>query len=556
MMPRLADLKPYFKVFSPAAPLWAGMLLASLTLTGSLGLVGLSGAFLAATALAGLTADAALFNTVVPAGAIRLFALMRAVSRWAERVVNHETTFGALGRLRVGLFEKLVRLSPRQVGQRHGADVLNRVTRDVDLLDNLWLRLLVPLAAASVVFVAAAIFAAGVPLLMLPVAGLVAVIVLASWALYRSARVLSSRLVQRHAALRSRVLDLTEDLDDTALHGPAWLVQRDAVSGEDGARSADHDALQRGGAAARAAVPVLTALTAFAVLALAGTGTGIEGPWLLALCLVVLGLNEALLALPQAWLELPGTALAARRLTELSSQEPQPRFAADGASGSFELVFEGVSFGYESEPVLDRVSFSVPVGTHVALMGPSGGGKTTLARLVTRLEDVASGRILLGGMDLKEWAEAPFRDAVTGTPQDAWALSASLADNLRLARADADDAALWRVLDAVGLGDQVRQWPSGLKTWIEEGGQSLSGGQRRRLSIAQALLRGAAVTVLDEPTEGLETEAARSLVTAVRAELVGRTLIWISHRPEGLDGFDAVWRLDGGKLTKSLSRAD
>jgi ATP-binding cassette subfamily C protein CydC len=544
MTPRLAELRPYLGVFKPAAPLWGGVFLAALTLTGSLGLVGLSGGFLAATGLAGLTADAALFNTVLPAGAIRLFALMRSVSRWAERVVNHEATFGALGRLRVGLFEKLSRLSPRQVGQSHGADVLNRVTRDVDLLDNLWLRLAVPLAAAVVVFAAVAVFASERPVLAAPVAALAAVAALGSWALYRSARTLSPRLVRGHAALRSRVLDLTEGLDDTALHGPAWQYQREAALREDAARSADHDALQRRGAAARAAVPVLTALAAFAVLVLAGTA---DGPWLLALVLVVLGLNEALMALPQAWLELPGTALAARRLTELADQEPNPRFAGSEASGPSDLTFDAVTFGYQDELLLDRVSAAIPAGTHVALVGPSGGGKTTLARLVTRLEDPISGRILLGGKDLSQWSEASFRAAVTGTPQDAWALSATLAANLRLA-GEADDEALWRVLDAVGLGEQVRRWPSGLETGIEEGGQSLSGGQRRRLSIAQALLRAASVTVLDEPTEGLESEAAAALVAAVRAELAGRTLIWISHRPEGLEGFDAVWRLERGTL--------
>jgi ATP-binding cassette subfamily C protein CydC len=298
-------------------------------------------------------------------------------------------------------------------------------------------------------------------------------------------------------------------------------------------------------------VPVLTALAACAVLALAGPG--IDGPWLLALVLVVLGLNEALGAVPQAWIELPGTALAARRLTELSDQQPDPAFGEGRGSGPADLVFDDVSFGYDSEDfVIEHLSITIHAGTHVALVGPSGGGKTTLARLITRLEDPVSGRILLGGKDLREWGEAPFRDTVTGTPQDAWALSATLADNLRLA-GPADDAALWRVLDVVGLGGQARLWPAGLDTWIEEGGQSLSGGQRRRLSIAQTLLRRATVTVLDEPTEGLEAAAAQALVDAVRAELAGRTLIWISHRPEGLDGFDQVWRLEGGKLRAELT---
>ncbi|HTH14104.1 MAG TPA: cysteine/glutathione ABC transporter ATP-binding protein/permease CydC, partial [Spirochaetia bacterium] len=150
MTARLGDLKPYLSLLKPYAPWIAGGLgLSLLTLAGSLGLLGLSGGFLTATALAGLVPETAqLFNVVNPAGGIRLFALMRTASRWSERVVNHEATFRLLGSLRVRLYDRFSRLSPRQLGLWHGAEILNRMTRDVDLLDNLYIRLLVPIGAA------------------------------------------------------------------------------------------------------------------------------------------------------------------------------------------------------------------------------------------------------------------------------------------------------------------------------------------------------------------------------------------------------------------------
>jgi len=117
-----------------------------------------------------------------------------------------------------------------------------------------------------------------------------------------------------------------------------------------------------------------------------------------------------------------------------------------------------------------------------------------------------------------------------------------------LARPEATNDELNEVLTLVGLADQVNAWPEGLGTWIEEGGQSLSGGQRRRLALARALLRRAPVTILDEPTEGLEPEAAWALVRTVRAALAGRTLLWVTHRPEGLDEFPILYTLRAGRL--------
>lgn len=560
MKPRLSDLKPYLDQFRPY--FWwlvSGVSLAVLTLTGSLGLLGLSGGFLTATGLAGLVpATAPLYNVVVPAGGIRLFALVRTVSRWSERVINHEATFRLLGQLRVDLYRSLSRLSPRQLGLWHGAEVLNRLTKDVDLLDNLFIRLLAPIGAATVVlglltFVAWAVVPVAVgPVVALAIFGLVAL----PTALYFTAQALSPRLVERHETLRRALLDLVEGLEDSALHRPSWEAQRREVLREDERRFADQTSLQRRGSAARACLTALIGLAVTGVVGLVASlpaGSGPDGPWFVALTLLVLGTGEALLGLPAAWLELPGTETAARRLTTLAVQEPDPAFPDSMGlvpSGTG-LSLNDVKFSYDpQDPVLDGVQVTWPAGSHVALVGPSGGGKTTLVRLLTRLEDPTGGAILLGGVDLKQWDESSLRSAVSCAMQDPWAFTASVAENLRLAAPDAPDGELWRVLDLVGLGAQIRAWPEGLATPVEEGGLSLSGGQRRRLALARALLRQAAVTILDEPTEGLEADAALALVGAVRQELRERTLIWVTHRPQGLEDFPQVWRLARGKLLR------
>jgi len=556
--PRLFDLLPFLGLLR--SYIWwvaGGLGLAVLTLMGSWGLLGLSGGFLTATGLAGLVpATAVLFNVVVPAGGVRLFALVRVASRWSERVVNHEATFRLLGQLRVWLYRRFSRLSPRQLGLWHGAEVLNRLTRDVDQLDNLFIRLLVPIGASTVVLAllvgVTATFAPVLawPTALLALAGLIGVPALVYW----PGRTLSPRLVKRQEDLRRSLLDLVEGVEEWSLHRPAWERQRDRVLADDSLRLDDQIRAQRIGSAARASLIVLIGLAGGAFLALVATlppGTGPDGPWFVALTLLVLGTGEALLSLPAAWLELPGTARAARRLTDLAQQEPNPAFpeTADFVAEPPTLALNAVSFGYDpGQRVVEDLNLTLSLGTHAALLGPSGEGKTTLVRLLTRLEDPSTGSITLGGRDLKQWTEESFRAVVSCSMQDPWIFAATVGENLRLAAPEEGDEELWRVLSLVGLEGQVRAWPEGLDTWIDEGGQSLSGGQRRRLALARALLRKAAITILDEPTEGLEAEAAEALVAAIRAELADRTLLWVTHRKQGLDGFPVVWTMRQGRV--------
>lgn len=561
MKPQLKDLLP-FAALMGTYRWWvvAGLALAVTTLASSWALLGLSGGFLTATGLAGLVpATALLFNVVLPSGGVRLFALLRVAGRWGERVVNHEATLRLLGQLRVRLYSRFSRLSPRQLGLWHGAEVLNRMTRDVDQLDNLFIRLLVPLGASTMlVAMLVALTASFSPVLAWPAllvagAGLVVVPVL----VYLPGRILSPRLVQRQEALRRGLLDLVEGLEEWALHRPAWKRQRQTVLAQDAARLDDQMKVQRLGSAARAVVTVVIGLAGGGFLALAATippHSGPDGPWLVALTLLVLGMGEALVGLPAAWAELPGTALAARRITDLAETPPDPAFPDQPPSpgGPLEVVLSGVSFGYDPEErLLDRIDWTLAEGSHTALLGPSGEGKTTLVRLLTRLEDPTGGQITLAGVPLPEWPEPALRAHISCSTQDPWIFRATLAENLRLAAPEAPDEELWRLLEVVGLGNQVRAWPEGLETWVEEGGQSLSGGQRRRLSLARALLRRATITILDEPTEGLENEAAKALVQAVRQELSGRTLLWVTHRPEGLTEFPSVVTMRKGSLTGS-----
>lgn len=546
-------LRPYFRRLSGSGHwLAGGLLLSVLTLGGSLGLLSLSGGFLAGAAIAGLTpATAQLFNFFMPGAGVRFFAVLRTVSRWGERVISHEGTFRLLATLRVWLYGCIARLSPRQIASHHGGETLNRLLRDVDALDNLYPRMILPTMAAGLVLLLVMLtFIWIVPSMFWLPALLVAlalpVLPLIGW---RLGRTLQPQLIHGRAALRTHLLDCSEGLEDLSLHAAAWSAQRRhtlavarrwlILQGQSGRRAA----------ILRAAIAVGVGLAAWAALGLLPGLPGDirpQGPWLAALVLLLLGCSEALLPLANAAIDLPGTAAAAQRIEAIASQSPSPAFVAQGRQPvGADIEVRGVAFSWDRHtPVFDGLDFTIKAGEHLCLRGASGGGKSTLVQLLTRFEVPSQGSIRIGGIDLAELDESTLRRHIACAGQHPWAKTGTLADNLRLADPDVSPERMCEVLALVGLDPAELAWRNGLETWIEEGGTSLSGGQRRRLSIARLLLRNAPVTILDEPSEGLDPASEVALVAAVTAHLRGKTLLWISHR-DGLDGaFDRTICLD------------
>jgi ATP-binding cassette, subfamily C, bacterial CydC len=548
-------LRPFLLRSSGATPwLLGGLFLGVLAALGGLGLLGLSGAFLTGAAMAGVSATTALaFNFFLPGAGVRFFSIVRTTSRWGERVVSHEGTFRWLSALRVWLYRRLSLLSPRQLMGYHGADLLNRLVRDIDALDNLHPRFLMPMAGALIVLSLMALLFFNWSPVLLWVPGLLMAIVLVG--LPVMGWVLSSPLLtawtQHRSDLRLALVDLVDGLEDLCLQREAWAAQKRRILLTERAWFAAHLSAQRRVAGARALVSLLVGLAAWGSLALltdSSSACRVPAPAAAALVLLILGCAEVLLPLVGACFELPGTACAAQRVQSLAEQAPSIEFPISGQVPQHSgIELSGVHFEWDmGQAVLRDLNLVVRPGEHILLTGESGAGKSTLIQLLARVERPTQGRICLGNVEIEALTEAELRTQVSCLLQFTWAQTATLADNLRLAKHDATLDEMHDVLSLVGLEPEAAGWPDGLETWIDEGGGNLSGGQRRRLGVAMALLRRAPITLLDEPSEGLDDAAQAELTDRITAHLEGRTLIWVSHRAGQVAAFDRVVHLTAG----------
>jgi ATP-binding cassette, subfamily B, bacterial len=249
------------------------------------------------------------------------------------------------------------------------------------------------------------------------------------------------------------------------------------------------------------------------------------------------------------------------RVLELLDRRPLVRerpgaVALERVRGEVEV--DGVTFAYPDapEPVLHELSLAMPPGQVVALTGPSGCGKSTLARLLLRFADPQAGHVRLDGYDLRALTLGSVRGNVAALLQETLLFDASVRENIAFGRPDASDAEIEASARAAGAHEFVPALPEGYDTRIGQRGRRLSGGQRRRLEIARTLLRNAPVVVLDEPTAGLDAEAAEHLVEPLGALLRGRSALLITHDERLLRCADRVLRLEGGRVKEEAGPAE
>lgn len=230
---------------------------------------------------------------------------------------------------------------------------------------------------------------------------------------------------------------------------------------------------------------------------------------------------------------------------------PDPRDARGEWPEGREIVFAGVTFGYdETRPVLADFSLRIPPGEKLALVGPSGAGKTTVTQLLLRLYDPQAGSIAIGGADLRSFSTAALRRYFGVVPQDPFFFNTTLRDNLRVARPEASDREILAACGQANALEFIGALPAGLDTRLGEGGANLSGGQRQRLAIARALLSDPRCFIFDEATSALDTLSEKLISSAVERVLDGRTAIFIAHRLDTARRCDRILVMESGRIVQ------
>jgi ATP-binding cassette subfamily C protein CydCD len=484
-----------------------------------------------------------------------------AAARWWQAQVSHDLAFALIETLQVGIYDGLERAAPGYVLGRRTGELAAVATGDAELMEFFYAHtvadyvgaVVVPLAALVALFLVHPLAAAA----LLPFLPLVASVPF--W-LARRAGAQGAQVMESLGRLNAETVDLIQGQRELAAFGRA----KDALARLMARTRALAAAQRRYGSRAGLEIAAIDLLTALAVLAAALVGMGLVSDGRLdgALFPLVVVLGGAALApvveVTQTARRLGELRAGAARILAIFHQRPAIADRGRAAAPADTTVrFERVGFGYGGRgAVLDGASFAIHPGETVALVGRSGAGKSTCASLLLRFWDAGSGRITIGGRDIRDLPVGVLRRLVAYVPQDVHLFNETVADNIRLGAPAAPLAAVERAARLAQAHGFIEALPAGYDTVCGERGARLSGGQRQRIAIARALLVEAPVLILDEASSNLDAENERALQAALDALKRERTVLVIAHRPSTIRAADRILVLEDGRIVEEGRHED
>jgi ATP-binding cassette subfamily C protein CydC len=489
---------------------------------------------------------------------VRFFGISRGLFRYLERLVSHQVTFKLLTEIRLWFYRALEPLAPARLLEYRSGDVLSRVVADIETLDGVYLQVVGPtlVAVLTTLLMGGLLSSFSFKLAAVVLGVFVVSTVAASWLSKTLGVAPARRLVALRSELNAFLVDAVQGVSELLVFDRR-LRYRGRI---DSIGRRVEDQRQALASARGAGMAVMTLAADFAVVAALLVAVpmvhegDLDGVYLAVVVLSVLAAFEAAAPLPLAFLQLEESSRAARRLFEIIDAQPavrEPRPGLVPAEASLRVTDLGFTYPSNAEqPALEGVSFDLAEGGRLAIVGPSGAGKSTLVHLLLRFWDYSRGSIRLGGVELNSLSSDDVRQKVSVVSQNSYLFSASVKDNLLLARPSAGEEEIELAARQAGLHEFVKSLPKGYDTWIGEHGMRLSGGERQRLAIARSLLRNAPIVLLDEPSANLDAVSERKLMEDLRALLSGRTTILVTHRFVDLGWVDEVLVLDRGRVVE------
>jgi thiol reductant ABC exporter CydC subunit len=489
---------------------------------------------------------------------VRFFGIARGVFRYLERLVSHDATFRLLAHVRVRFYQAIEPLAPARLADFRSGDLLSRVVGDIESLQNVYLRAVAPpLVAVAVAALLTLLFAAFDPLVALVALACMVVTMTTPLLLWRAGQGAGRARVLARAELDASLADTVQGVGELLVYGraAAQLAELDAVTrrlSESENRLGWLDGAQTG---------LMIALTNGAALAVLAVAIPRVDPiFLAALALGTTAAFEAFMPLVQAAQQLGANLAAAERLFAVTDSPPAVIDPPEPAAppSSFDLRFDAVTFRYAPDalPALDALTLDIPHGAKIALVGASGSGKSTLANLLARFWAADSGQVMLGGRDLRAYAQSDVRGVVGVMEQRTHLFNTTLRENIWIGRRDADPDAVIDAARRANVHDFIAALPEGYDTLAGENGVKLSAGERQRVALARVLLKNAPILVLDEPTANLDAANERAILETVLAQSEGRTLILLTHRLALLDRVDRIVVLERGRVAEQGTHAE
>ncbi|MFC3748162.1 thiol reductant ABC exporter subunit CydC [Paenibacillus sp. GCM10012306] len=500
-----------------------------------------------------------LYTLIVLTSLVKMLGLLRAGSRYGERLYSHRATFSMLSRLRTTFFAKLIPLTPGVLNKKRSGDLLAQIVGDVESLQFYFLRVAYPPVIVVMVFLATVLFtsvfsiwiAALFVLGMLVIAFVVPAIVLIGQ------RKIIGRVREQRAALSTEFTEVLYGFRELKVYGQ--LKQREEQLGH---LSADLAAEQRREAGhlllGQSLHTFVTFLISWGVLALGAwliTAGQLAGVFLAMLVMASLTVFEEAAAMATLPAYKQDSEHAANRLTETvkaANEVPSPSGGLLSVHQGVSVKLSDVAFQYEGEwrPALKNISLELPPGSKTAIVGPSGSGKSTIIDLLLKLRTPTEGQIQINDVLLKDLNETSIWAAANVVLQHNHFFRGTIRDNLLLQGEAYSDEVLTAILCKAELPNKS------LTDVVYENGENLSDGEKQRLALARAMLRKGKLWVLDEPTSSLDYVTEQRVFGHIYEQAAEDTLLLICHRLIGLDKMDQIIVMDQGKIVESGSYSE
>lgn len=492
---------------------------------------------------------------------VRFFGIARGLFRYGERLFSHEVTFNLLAQFRVWFFKSIEPLVPSKTGKFKSGDLLTRVVSDIESLEHIFIRVISPpFIAVAIGLLVSVIFA------FFNTAFVIAFLVpylLAGAGIPFITYKLSAKHGEDIILLRARLAELSIE----GIEGKNELISFGKVTThmeEFNEVNKRLIKLQRkmklisGMNESLIGLLMNLAVVAIVITALPLLQNGlISGTSLSVLALGTMAAFEAVLPIPLALQYLNSSIKAGDRLFQITEQVAGENIIPNRNLSGENIELSNVNFSYrEIEEVLKEISIKINTKEKIAIVGGSGAGKSSIISLLLKFWEINSGTITMDNIDYNELAGEEIRKKFSVIPQKVFLFSDSIKGNLLIAKPDATDDELWSALQRAELKEFVETLPNKLNTWIGNQGKQLSGGERKRIAIARAILKNSNIFICDEITADLDSVNEMNIINTIHSIAKEKSLIFITHRLVDMDKFDSIYLIENGRIVSTGSHLE